>query len=180
MQRSLFLSITSLVVSLAASGCGDDSCGPGDASDTGLQLSSADVQITFGGITSGANNDCPAPDAPDGVISLTLQGLQVDGPGRVTLCVSRPDLLQKGPVALGGTSVLIIDLKGDVGGCMYDYESMRPVSGTVSAEGYCDNGTNSAGYALVVDGNVSLNRVCPTATDIIAVSFGGTVAVTAE
>jgi hypothetical protein len=176
MQRSLFLLITSVV----AAGCGgDDSCGPGDATQSGLFLSSADVTINFGNVTAGLNNDCPDPMAPEGVVSMTLQGTQVDGSGRVTLCVSRPDKLADG-VPLGGTSVQIVDLKGDLDGCMYDFESLRPVAGDVSASGLCDDGASSAGFALTVDGSVSLDRTCPTMSDIIAVSFAGTVAVAAD
>ena len=180
MQRSLFLLITSSAVSALSAGCGDDSCGPGDAPQSGLFLSSADVTINFANLTAGLNNDCPDPAAPEGIVSMTLQGTQVEGTGRVTLCVSRPDKLQDGPIQLGGTSVQIVDLKGDANGCMYDYESMRPVTGTVSSSGLCDAGSSNAGVALTVDGAVSLNRVCPTATDIIAVAFQGTVAVAAD
>jgi len=181
MQRSLFLLITSLAVSASSAGCGDDSCGPGDAPQSGLYLSSADVTINFANLTGGLNNDCPDPAAPDGIVSMTLQGTQVEGTGRVTLCVSRPDKLADGAIPLGGTSVQIVDLKGDdSAGCMYDYESARPVTGTVSSKGLCDAGASDAGFALTIDASVSLNRVCPTATDIIAVAFQGTVAVAAD
>ena len=56
-------------------------------------------------------------------------------------------------------------------------ESTRPTTGTVKASGLCDAGADKAGFALTVDGGISLRRTCPTATDTIAVSFVGTVAV---
>jgi hypothetical protein len=164
------------VVSLG--GCSDDACGPGGAQTAGLLASSADVVLNYTNLTSGPNNDCPDGTAPDGVISLTLQGNQLEGPGLLTLCIPRPDLLQKGPLKLG-SEVRIIDLNGDVDGCAYAFEQLRPVTGDVSATGYCDNGTNLAGYALTVDGSLSLTRMCPAMSDTIAVSFAGTVSVVA-
>jgi len=178
MQRLQFLSSISGLVALSLSGgCGDDSCGPGGAQDAGLLASSADVVLNYGDITSGPNHDCPDPDAPD-VEPLTLQGTQIDGPGLLTLCIPRPDLLQKGELQLG-TSVFIIDLNGEVDACTYALERLRPVTGAVSATGLCDNGTNPAGYALTVDGALSLKRTCATAMDTIAVTFTGTVAIAA-
>lgn len=174
MLRSLFLLITSVTVV----GCGDDSCGPGDAPATGLLASSADVMLKFGNIESGRNNDCVDPEAPDGIISLTLQGTQVGGTGRITFCVGRPDKWQDTPLPLGGTSVQIVDLRGDADGCTYDYEPSRPPTGTLATKGMCDAGQGADGYAIVADGIVSFNRVCPTATDTISVSLTGTVAVT--
>lgn len=183
MQRLLFLSSTSLaLVTLATLGalsaCGDDSCGPGTAPDFGILASSADVTLNYGNLTSGQNNDCPDPDAPAGVISVTIQGMQLNGPGLLTLCVGRPDLLAKGSIPLGTAGARIIDLNGaDDAGCMYAFDSSRPVTGDVSSSGLCDNGANPAGYALTVDGNISLKRTCVTTIDTIAVSFDGTAAV---
>lgn len=173
MVRLLFLSSISLV--LVA--CGDDVCGPGSAPEFGLAASSADVTLVFGGLVSGQNNDCPDASAPAGVISLTLQGMQQNGPGLITVCIPRPDLLAKEPAMLGSVSARIIDLNGEADGCSYAFESTRPVAGTLSASGLCDNGANKAGYAITVDGALSLRRVCPTTMDTIAVSFDGTVAV---
>ena len=175
MLRSLFLLITSLGVV----GCGDDSCGPGDAPATGLIAGDSDFTLNFGNIESGRNNDCVDPAAPEGVISLTLQGTQVGGTGRITLCVGRPDLWEKQALPLGGTSIQIVDLRGDdAAGCTYDYEPSRPPTGTISTKGMCDAGQGDNGYAIVADGIVSFNRVCPTVSDTISVSLGGTVAVT--
>ena len=175
MLRSLFLLTTS---SLVVAACGDDTCGPGSAQGAGLLASSADVVLNYGSLTSGPNNDCPDAAAPAGVTSLTIQGAQVGGPGLLTLCIGRPDLLASGPLQLG-TEVRIIDLNGEANSCQYAFESARPVQGTASTSGLCDNGKNSAGYALTVDGALSLKRTCNTAIDTIAVTFDGTVAVEA-
>jgi hypothetical protein len=179
MQRLLFLSITSLATLATLGACGDDTCGPGDAPDVGILASSADVTLAFGSLTSGQNNDCPDPDAPGGIVSVTIQGSQQDGPGLLTLCVGRPDLLADGSIPLGTAGARIIDLNGsDAAGCMYAFDSSRPVTGEVTSKGLCDNGASDAGYALTVDGNVSLKRTCVTTIDTIAVSFQGTAAVT--
>jgi hypothetical protein len=176
MLRLLFLSSTSL----ALVACGDDTCGPGDAPDNGLFASNADVTITFTGLHSGQNNDCPDPDAPPGVVSLTIQGVQQGGPGLLTLCIARPDKLDSGTIPLGTSGARIIDLKGTVDDCMYAFDSSRPVTGTVMTFGLCDNGANSAGYAIGVDGNVSMTRMCPTMNDTLAVAFNGKAAVSAD
>lgn len=174
MLRLLFLSSTSLVV-LAA--CGDDECGPGAAPDFGIHAASADVSLTYGNLTSGQNNDCPDPDAPSGVVSLTIQGSQQDGPGLLTLCIARPDKIASGELPFGVGQVQIIDLNGEADGCSFTIDRMRPTLGTASTSGLCDNGANPAGYALTVDGNLSLTRTCPTMNDTIAVSFTGTAAI---
>jgi hypothetical protein len=173
MLRLLFLSSISALV---ASGCSDD-CGPGGAPDFGLNASSSEVTLTYGNLTAGANNDCPDPMAPMGVISVTIAGTQKDGMGLATFCVPRPDLLDTG-VNLG-TGFRIIDLNGDAEGCMFSLDP-TPVTGTAKANGICDNGKDSAGFALIVEGFVSLRRVCPTNTDNIQVSLAGTVAVSAK
>ena len=114
--------------------------------------------------------------APEGVISLTLDCTQADGTAIITLCIPRPDQLTKMDQPLG-TGLRIIDLNGDKDGCTYAFEGTRPVTGTVHVSGMCDNGTNDAGYALGINGNISLRRTCPTMTDTIAVTLDGTVAV---
>ena len=182
MLHSRFLSSTSLALSLVSlAACGDDTCGPpAGLSSAGLFASNADVTLNYGSLTSGANNDCPSPDAPAGVISLTLQGSQVDGPGLLTLCIPRPDQLQEGTLALGGGTVQIIDLTGEADGCSYTIERLRPITGDVSVQGMCDNGASTAGYGLTIDGALSLARSCPTMSDTIAVTFAGSVAVAGE
>jgi hypothetical protein len=179
MLRSLFL----LTTSLLAFGCGDDSCGPGGAQAFGTYLSSSDVTLLFGGMTYSQNNDCPdtVTPAPDGVVSLTLEGTQNTGMGRITLCIPRPDLLAGGQPLGTALGVHIIDLSGDDdNGCHYAINSLRPITGTATSTGLCDNGASKAGFALTVDGNVSLDRMCTTMSDTIAVAFQGTSAIKAK
>lgn len=178
MQRSLFLSSTSLALALHATGCSDDACGPPSGTHSaGLLASSADVVINYGNLRAGINNDCGT--TPE-VISLTLQGSQAGGEGGLlTLCVPRPDLLQKGTQRLG-SEVFIIDFNAVVDGCMYNIERGRPVTGDVTTTGMCGNGGDEAGFAMTIDAALSLTRMCPTANDIIAVTFAGTVAVAKE
>ena len=181
MSRLLSLSITS---ALAASGCGGD-CGPDGAFDFGLVLSDASTQLAFGNLRSGANNDCPDPSAPAGVISLTVRGSLMDGSGLLTLCLPRPDLMNTQTVPLvGATGALpgmrIIDLNVIDAGCIYRLETGRPPVGTAKTNGLCKNGTDKAGYALVIDGNVSLSKTCETSTTSVALSFAGEGAVTLQ
>jgi hypothetical protein len=175
MQRLLFLSSIS---GLFFAGCGDDECGPADAPDVGLTASSADVTLTYGNLSSGANNDCPDPAAPAGVVSLTIGGTQMGTSSLITFCIPRPDQLADGvTIGSGASSMRIIDFNGEADGCTFTLATGSVPTGTASATGLCDNGTNSAGYALTVSGNLLLRRVCPTSTDMVAVELGGTVAV---
>src|SRR5262245_47925282 len=89
MSRSRFPSHTSLAAAAAASAAllgascgGDDSCGPGTLT-TGLIASASTVSLTYGTLTSGLNNDCPASNPPAGVVSLTIFGFQVGGAGSI-------------------------------------------------------------------------------------------------
>ena len=188
-------SLTSLLLLVAAAGCGgdDSTCGPGAAS--GSVLASADtVDIEFDNFSAGLNNDCPAADAPSGVVSLTIFGHQPEidgsgffGGGEITLCVSRPDQLASQSLALGGDNagspVRIIDLSASLGptsqvpACSFALDTTRIPTGTASASGLCGNGSDSAGFALTIDGAVSLTRTCNSVVDTIGVTLKGTVPV---
>jgi hypothetical protein len=169
-----------------AAGCGDsaDSCGPGGAPGTGLVASRDAVTLTYGDLGAGRNNDCPASDAPAGVISLTIHGTQTDGSGQLTLCVARPDLLAKQAQALGGdvagTPVRVIDIAGSATNCSFDLDRSQPVTGTATSSGLCGNGTDPAGFALVIDGALSLTRTCGATVDSLSVTLRGRVAVDAN
>ena len=187
MSRSRFLSTTSLVFvagTAAGAGCSDDSCGPGGAPATGLVASGDAVTLTYGNLTGGLNNDCPASDAPAGVISLSIHGTQSDGTGRITLCVARPDRLASASQALGlnvpGAEVRIVDLAGSASGCSFTIDGTQPATGTATSSGLCGNGSDAAGFALVLDGALSLTRSCATGDDSIRVALHGRVAVQPE
>jgi hypothetical protein len=181
MWRSLFLSLISIAT---LGGCSDDSCGPGDAPKVGLVAGSADVTLTFGNMTSRAGNDCPDASAPAGVVAVSIEGTQSDGTGLITLCVPRPDLLMEGNRSLGHTissaDIRIIDLHGSSGTCTYALDSSRPPTGTGSGSGVCNNGIDKAGFAIELDGAISLRRTCGATIDTVAVKLTGSVAVPAE
>jgi hypothetical protein len=176
MSRSLFL----LAISVVAAGCSDDSsttCGPGGAATDGLTAGNgSDVSLTFENLSASANNDCPDPAAPSGVISLTITGSQKNGTGLVTFCVPRPDKLTTGNVQLG-SDVKIVDLNGTSNSCMLTTNATTVPLGSVGSIGVCDNGTNHAGFALVFAGNVVLSRDCAGTVDNVPVQLVGTVAV---
>ena len=183
MWRSPFLSSTSLVL-LLAGGCGDDQCGPMGAPPDGLTASSVDVTLTFGQMTSRAGSDCPDLNAPEGVIAVTVEGRQTDGTGFITLCIPRPDLLEMGNRSLGHTTsmadIRIIDLDGTANNCTYKIDKTRVPTGKGAGIGVCGNGTDSAGFALDLDGAISLTRTCGTTIDTIGVKLAGKFAVPAE
>lgn len=172
-----------LGLALASSpGCGGDSCGPGGAPDTGLVASGGGLTLTYGHLRGSPNRDCPSAGAPSGVISLTIEGMQTDaGPGGlITLCIGRPDLLASQPLALGAeptTDVHVVDLNGTASGCMLTVDPGQPPSGTASSGGMCGNGSDAAGFALVLDATLALTRTCGTTVDTVPVTLRGRVAV---
>jgi hypothetical protein len=187
MSRLRFLSTTSFLGfaagSAALAGCGDDSCGPGGAPDTGLIAGSDAVTLTYGALTAGLNNDCPAPDAPAGVVSLTIIGMQTGGSGLVTLCVARPDLLATQAQGLGldlSAPVQVVDVIGTADGCSFKIDPSQPASGSATSSGLCGNGSDAAGFALVLDGSLSLTRTCGATVDSIRIALHGRVAVAAN
>ncbi len=154
------------------------------ASKAGLAVSSADVTIVYENLTSLAGNDCPDPDAPEGVISISIEGHQVGNPsGLLTLCIPRMDLMMvPGSGHSLGTSqsmadVRIFDMSGEYEGCTFAFDSTRPPTGNVGAIGVCGNGDSESGFALDIDGNVSLRRTCGTTIDSVAVELKGKIAV---
>jgi hypothetical protein len=164
--------------------CGDDSCGPGDAPDTGLVAAGDAIALTYGNLTGGLNNDCPASDAPAGVVSLTIAGMQVGGSGFITLCVARPDLLATQAQALGldvpDVEVRIVDLVGMADSCSFAIDRSQPATGSATASGLCGNGGDAAGFALALDGSLSLTRTCGATIDSVRVTLDGRVAVAAN
>lgn len=150
----------------------------------GLTASSVDVTLTFGAMTSRAGSDCPAPGTPDGVIAVTIEGKQTDGQGFITLCIPRPDELELGNRSLGLTQstadIRIIDLTGAANNCTFTVDTTRPPTGKGAGLGVCSNGTDKAGFAIDLDGALSLRRTCGSTIDTIAVKLVGKIAVAAE
>lgn len=174
-----------LITSLAACPSDDPVCGPGDAPVDGLTATGLGVELTYSGLVSGENNDCPIDGTPDGVISMTIAGMQDGAPGLFTLCVPRPDLLSGGE-ALGiddpasdDPAVRVVDISGTDVACEYDLDDAVPPTGTAKAEGLCDP-TGAGGFALVLDGEVTLTRTCGSQVDSVVVQLAGTIAVQPE
>jgi len=189
MSHLRFLSTTSVVLAAgaAASGCSDNSCGPGGAPDSGLIASSDMVTLTYGQLAGSLNNDCPAAGAPSGVVSMTIIGHQADSmlsnsTGLLTLCVARPDLLAKQAQVLGvtaGAPVQVVDLRGDANSCSFVLDKTQPATGSATASGLCGNGSDAAGFAIELSGSLMLTRTCGSTTDAVQVTLHGRVAVAA-
>jgi hypothetical protein len=170
------------LAALGPAGCSDDNCGPGSAASSGLVASAEMVALNYGGLSGLLGNDCPDPAAPPGVISLSIEGRQVGDPlGLITFCIPRPDLLMQGDrtlgLAVGNSDVRIIDLQGSADGCSFRLDSSRLPTGIAQATGVCENGDSPDGFALAVDGALSLRRTCGTNVDTVGVFLRGRVAV---
>nr|HEX4312659.1 hypothetical protein [Kofleriaceae bacterium] len=156
-MRLLYLA----AISVVSINCGGDDCGPHGASAIGLFVQNGALKMTFGGLQASPNQDCPDPNAPAGVVPLTIEGVQTDGSGAVTFCIPRPDKLTSDSVLGDDTPsspmVHIVDLTGfGSDGCVYSFDQNTPPTGSMKAAGICDNGASASGFALTVDGDVPM------------------------
>lgn len=136
----------------------------------------SDVALVYENLTASANNDCPDPSAPTGVISLTINGSEKAGTGLITFCIPRPDQLATGNLQIGSGANLV-NLTGSANSCTFTKNSTTVPLGTVGSIGLCKNGTDKAGFALVVDSNLVLARDCGGTVDNVPIQLAGTVAV---
>ena len=185
-MRSSLTSLLRFLSSISLAACSSDgsSCGPDDAPTGPIHATAASVTLDYENLSSLSGNDCPDPAAPQGVISLSIEGMQMGGAGgRLTFCIPRPDLLDKGR-ALGSTAGMgearVIDFSGMAGGCSFAYDSTMPPTGTMTATGICKNGTAKEGFALDISGMVTLRRTCGATIDSVTVMVTGKVAVTSR
>jgi hypothetical protein len=178
MSRLPFLLTISAVL---ATGCHtEDTCGIGDASDS-IPLTGSGLTITYDTFQGGANNDCPDPNAPEGVVSITIEAKQADGTSAdfLTFCIPRIDELSQGGTIGTATTgdVRVIDVDGTSGGCTVNLDAATPPTGSASASGVCANGTDASGFALTLDGMVSVEKNCAGAIEVTTMTIAGTVAV---
>jgi hypothetical protein len=172
------------LLAVLAAGCpGDDSCGPGDAPGDGLTATGNGVDLRYHAMTATPNNDCPDPAAPEGVISLTITGSQVNGSDAINFCVPRPDQLESDLPLVPNTpghapmTIEVVDINAASGGCTFAFDDAIAPTGTAHAEGICTNGTDPAGFALLIAGQVTLERTCGATVDSVRVDISGTISV---
>jgi hypothetical protein len=181
--RDFFGNIVCLVV---LAGCpGEQECGVGSNPATGIKASGVDFTMTFDNVTSSENNDCPVAGTPQGVISLTLDGVQTDGTGIFTMCFQRPDRIN-GDSALGpdlpGEDIpaRLVTLLGESNGCTFDlidpFTEPSP-KGTATGTGACANGTDPAGFTLALDGEATLTRTCGASVEFVTATLSGNIAI---
>lgn len=154
---------------LGGVGCGGDDavCGPADAPPAGatVAIEGDPGGIAYGAFTSSPNNDCPPPGG--GPTSLTIEGTQTDlAPGErfsMVLCLPRPDEIGSAPVSLDDDQLVqLIDVNARLDGdCTLRLDASTPPSGTITFSGYCDDGNDGSGYALIFDGSAAGTRTCP-------------------
>ncbi len=151
----------------------DAYCGTGGA-PTSVVVAGTGFSLMYDNLSASANNDCPDPMAPKGVVSLTIE-VPAGSAQFFTLCVQRPDLLAGGQPL--GTAVKVVDVTGTSNGCSFVPDSAVAPTGTATASGICNNGTSHAGFALTLDGTIQLKRTCGATVDSVSATLSGTVAV---
>ncbi len=170
------------LAALALPACSDDgdSCGPSVQSGevVAADRGSSGVALRYHQLRARRNNDCPAADAPAGVISVTISGVATDGTAPFTLCVGRPDLLS-GARALGGAGaqVEVVDVSGAAGGCTFRQKAGAPATGTVTSSGVCGDAVDPAGFSMKFNGEVTVERTCGATVDTLTLSLTGEVPV---
>jgi hypothetical protein len=172
-----------LVLALAV-GCGPGNtvCGPGSASATGLAASGSGLSFIYRGSMEGANNDC----TPTGrmVISVTIELVQDNGTGFLTFCIPRPDELAT-DLTIGSDMpgneppAALISFEGtSADGCVYAYNPGATTTGSLHATGVCNDGAGSSGFALTVDGSMTMTGSGGSSClASVVVQLAGTVAV---
>ncbi len=187
LRSSLLLCLSSTSLVLGGGGCSDDAqtqCGPGDAPPDGLTATISPTSFAYGGLSSLPANDCPDPDDPNAPTSITIEGTEVGGGGLFTVCIVRPDLMNR-ELSLGTGIVAgdleLVDITGTADGCTYAL-LLSPTdlpTGTASVSGGCANGTNPEGFALTLDAMVPMERTCTgMPAERVVARIAGTVAVT--
>jgi hypothetical protein len=183
---SLAAALALLTLGAGCSSGDGESCGPDGAAAGDIVVADtagSGAELRFHQLRARINNDCPAADAPAGVISVTISGVAVGGTTPLTFCVPRPDLLD-GARALGKdgstnpAEVQLIDVTGAAAGCTYRKLRAATPTGTITASGVCDAGRDQAGFALELAGEVDIERTCGATVDILRMSLTGKVAVT--
>ena len=171
---------TAWACALLAPGCDEPVCGPGDAPPDGVVATVAGETIRYGAFTSSPNNDCTPPGRS--VTSLTVDGRQLDPqpsiPFRITLCVPRPDDLGSDPVSLGDTERLqLVDVFAELAdGCLVQLDRDSALSGSARFEGLCGDGVDTAGYAIALDADIPVTRMCDGQADTLTLSGRAAVA----
>jgi hypothetical protein len=176
------------LLALGAAACSDDdaSCGPPEGAGTAITLATtpaSEVDGQWGDFEASANNDCPPPGGPgSGAISLTIEGVEVGGTSRFSLCLPRPDEIGSAPVSLADADLVQLGTvsAGTDDGCRFQLDRDMPPAGTVSFAGYCADGTDPAGFEMILDGTIGITRICdsdggePTEEALTATLAGST------
>ena len=178
-----------LISLLALAACDDDpTCGSLGAPPSGMLVAGGGVSLEFGEFTSGANNDCPDLAIPieSRTTSVTIFAKLAGGsPGFLTACLQHPESSNTTGRDIGAdqseADIQIVDVTAMTGGCTYTLSNAAPPTGLGQTEGSCDNGTNPAGFALVLDGMLKLDKTCgANPVEVIDVTLSGRVAVTPQ
>ena len=147
---------------------------------TGLQTTAG---ITYGAGTTSPNNDCSVDEAPTSLTIDIVQVAPLTAERRaLILCVPRPDRLDT-ELALTDdsvtTGVQVIDIFADDDDCLISIDRTRAISGTATFAGACSDGTDPAGYALNLSGEIPATATCPTETNAITLTVSGELAISA-
>jgi hypothetical protein len=168
MLRSSFLSSTSVLL-LTACPSPDPTCGVGTITASTLGASGGGDTLTYGEWRASNNNDCPDPNAPTDVVSVTINAAQTSPPGTasVGLCLPRPDLVAEtgeATLTLGSADLQVTDVQGALGGANCRWHDARNLTGTAHLTGFC-GADHPDGFAIAITGTATVTRSCDGAAD---------------
>lgn len=164
-----------LLLTLAACGDDDATCGVNDSQVSGATLSASGQSFGYGDFIWGLNNDC-------GVDSVTIRGGQktpevsLDGIG---LCLKQPAAIGTAAVSFADRSVIeLVGASASTGGCSFTRAADASPIGTVTFAGFCTTtGTTfSVSFAATVPGRKDCDGTVESAT----LTLGGTALVHAQ
>lgn len=135
------------------------------------------IALVYDAFVVTADGLCLDLAAPD-VISISIRAAHASG-GVLHLCVPRPDRAEAtGRIGAGELDLFSADAEQD--GCTFSLATGATGFGGVELGGFCDRGTNAAGFRMSASIQVPISRDCAGTLSTPMLVFAGTVEVAAD
>ena len=151
--------LPTVVLCLFLFACEDQICGPAEIASPGIHVSytnaaGEEITLGYGEFNASPNNDC-TPNVGD-TTSITVDGRQVDERSfHLAFCLPRPQSISTSSILLSNADLFTeLYVNGTSGNCTIRVDRKKPMNGTITMGGFCDNGTHAGGFSMVFDGDV--------------------------